>query len=298
LSDAVAGGVVTGCALPYAFVAGAFTVAPSHAGLTGLGAPSLLLGSAVLLVFSVIGLTAVAATARVFVAGLGAGVAGLLAAALSLAGMSAEGAAAVTLTVTIGALPAYPSISVWLGRIPVPALPSRPEEILSDREMPRRNDVFAAVARATEILTGALLATSIVAIGCVGVLIAADRGMDTALALTAAAALLLRGRLFAAPAQRVPLLTAGAAAVAVLLTMLTVRATATHTRLLVLLVVLIVAALVLAAALVYSKRAPSPRIGRLADIVDVLTVMALVPLAFGVAGVFSSIASTSGSVGG
>jgi uncharacterized SAM-binding protein YcdF (DUF218 family) len=79
---------------------------------------------------------------------------------------------------------------------------------------------------------------------------------------------------------------------------LTLRATSTHVRLLLLFAVLVVAALVLAAALVYSKRAPSPRIGRLADVADVLAVMALVPLACGVAGAFHAIAGLFSSVGG
>jgi hypothetical protein len=56
--------------------------------------------------------------------------------------------------------------------------------------------------------------------------------------------------------------------------------------------------LVLASALVYSKRAPSPRVGRLADIADVLAVMALVPLACAAAGAFHAIAGLFASVGG
>src|SRR5215467_8633397 len=115
LSDAAAGGVVASCALPYAFAGGLFAVAPAHAPLTAVGAPSMLLGSAALIAFGVIGFTAVAATLRVFVAGAGAGVAGLVGALLCLAGMSAGGAAAVVLTVAIGVPPGYPSVAIWPG---------------------------------------------------------------------------------------------------------------------------------------------------------------------------------------
>jgi type VII secretion integral membrane protein EccD len=298
LSDATAGGVAASCALPYAWVGGILAVAPKNAPLLHLGGPSLLLGSAALIVFSVVGLTAVAATLRIFVAGVAAGIAGLLGAVLSLAGMSASGAVAVTLAVAIGALPGYPALSVWLGRVPVPVLPSRPEEILADRPMPRRDDVFSAVARANDLLTGALLGTAVIGVSCAGVLVTSRSVVSSVLAVTAAIALLLRGRLFAAPHQRLPLLVGGAAVLGLLLITLTLRASATHTRLLLLLATLIAAALVLAAGLIYSKRAPSPRIGRLADIVDVLAVMALVPLACGVAGVFHSIAGLFSSVGG
>ena len=298
LSDAGAGGVVASCALPYAFAGGLFAVAPAHASLTGLGAPSMLLGSAALVVFGVVGFTAVAATLRVFVAGTGAGVAGVFGAVLCLAGTSAGGAAAIVLTVAIGVLPAYPPVAIWLGRVPVPSLPSRPEEILADRTMPRRDDVFAAVARANELLTGALLATAVIGVCCAGALATSGRGVDRALAVVAAVALLLRGRLFAAPHQRLPLLIAGAAVLALLLVSLTLQAGSTRVRLVLLVAVLVVAALVLAAALVYSKRAPSPRVGRLADVADVLAVMALVPLACGAAGAFRAIADLFSSVGG
>ncbi len=298
LSDAVAGGVVTSCALPYAVAGGAFAVAPSGVSLIHLGAPSVLLGSAALVVFGAIGFTAVAATLRVFVGAVGAGVAGLLGALLSLIGLSATGAVAIVLTIAIGALPGYPAIAVWLGRVPVPTLPSRPEEILEDRPKPRRDDVFAAVARANELLSGALLATAVVSACCATALVASHGGVEAVLAVVAAVALLLRGRLFAAPHQRIPLLAGGATMLGVLIIASTLRAGSTHIRLLLLVGVLVLAALVLVAGLGYSRRAPSPRIGRLADVVDVLAVMALVPLACGTAGAFHAIAGLFASVGG
>src|SRR5260370_1402672 len=82
--------------------------APAGTTLTRLGAPNLLLASAALTVFGVIGYAGVAAGLRVFVAGIGTGVAGLLGAVLCFAGMAPTGAAAVTLTVAIGMLPGYP----------------------------------------------------------------------------------------------------------------------------------------------------------------------------------------------
>jgi type VII secretion integral membrane protein EccD len=296
-SDASAGGVVAGCALPYAFVGGLLAVAPAGTSIAHLGAPSLMVGSAALIVFGVVGFAAVAAQLRVFVAGIGAGVAGLLGALLSFAGMSGTGATAVTLTVAIGMLPGYPLVATWLGRMPVPVLPARAEEILEDRPMPRRDDVFAAVARTYELLTGALLGAAVVSVCCAGALAATGRTADELLAITAAVALLLRGRLFAAPPQRVPLLVGGTAVLIAMAAAVTLRTSSTGVRLTVLLAVLVAAGLVLLAGLVYSKRSPSPRIGRLADIVDVLAIMALVPFACAVAGVFHAISGLFASVG-
>jgi type VII secretion integral membrane protein EccD len=294
LSDAAAGGVVGACALPYAFAAGAFAVAPR----TAVGAPGVLFGSAAMLVVAVIGLVGVAAGARVFVAGAGAALAGVIGAALSLAGMSAAGAVAVVVTVAIGALPGYPAISIWLGRVPVPVMPGRPEEILQERAMPGRDDVFSAVARANELLTGAVIATALVAAVGGAVLVRSGGRVDATLALTAALALLLRARLFAAPPQRAPLLAGGAAIVGLELVAQMARASTASGRLVACAVTLVVAAVVLTASLVYSRRPPSPRTGRLADVLDVLAVLALVPLACAVAGIFEGISRVFGSVAG
>jgi type VII secretion integral membrane protein EccD len=298
MSDAGAGGVVASCGLPYAFAGGLFAAAPAGADWHDLSAPSLLAGSAALIVFGVLGMTAVAATLRVFVAATGSGVAGLIGALLCLVGMPPDGAIAVVLTLAIGLLPGYPLFAGWLGKLPVPVLPARPEEILTDRPTPSRDGVFAAVARANELLTGMLLAAAAVSLFCASVLAATGHVAGRVLAVTAAAAVLLRGRLFPTPQQRIPLLTSGIAIPVVLMFALGLHADRPAVWLVVLLVFAAIAGLVLAAGLVYSKRPPSPRVGRLADIVDVLAIMALVPLACAVAGVFHSIQGLFASVGG
>jgi type VII secretion integral membrane protein EccD len=298
-ADGAAGAVVAAAGLPYALLGGALLAAPGGAGPARLGAPSLLLGSAALLVLSVVGYTAVAAAQRLFTAGLALALAGLLAALLRLAGLSAAGAAAVTLTTVLGLLPGYPLIASWLGRLPVPELPDRPERILEDRPVPDRADVFAAVARATEILTGLLLAAAVASACAVAFVLAVDRTPSGALlASAAAAALLLRARLFPTPQQRVPLLASGVGCLALLTLGFAVATRPGGGRLWVLLLVLLAAAAVLAAGLVYSRRVPSPYLGRAADIADVLAIMALIPLACAVVGVFGAVQGLFASMGG
>ncbi|GAB3160487.1 type VII secretion integral membrane protein EccD [Micromonospora sonneratiae] len=298
-SDAGAGAVVAACGLPYAFAGGALLAAPDGVGVTELGVSSLLLGSAALLVFSVVGYTGVAAVQRLFMAGLTTGVTGLLAALLCLAGLSPAGTAAVSLTIAIGLLPSYPLVASWLGRLPVPELPNRPEEILKDRPVPKRSDVFSAVARATELLSGMLLSTAIISAVAIAFLLTMDFStLARILAASGAVALLLRARLFAIPQQRVPLLVSGALGLAVLVVSAVLNVGSGAPRLLLLALLLIMVATVLAAGLVYSRRAPSPYLGRAADIIDVVAIMALIPLACGVAGVFSAIQGMFASVGG
>ncbi|AEH08871.1 MULTISPECIES: type VII secretion integral membrane protein EccD [Protofrankia] len=298
-ADATAGAAAAASGLPYALLGGALIATPADVTLTHLGAPSLLLGSAALLVFSVAGYTGVAALQSLFTAGLAAGIAGLLAALSCLAGMSAAGAAAVTLTVAIGMLSGYPLIASWIGRLPAPELPDRPEGILEDRPVPRRTDVFASVARAHELLSGMLLATALVSVAAMAFLLAVDRTVTSALLIVSGAcALLLRGRLFRTLRQRIPLLVSGTAGLGLLLFSADLETDRGGSRLLYVLVLMVAAAAVFGAALLFSRRRPSPYLGRIADIADVLAIMALIPLTCAVMGMFGSIQGLFASAGG
>jgi type VII secretion integral membrane protein EccD len=296
--DATAGAVVAATGLPYGFAGGALLAGPNDTPLTQLGLPSLLLGSAVLLVLSIVGYTGVAAAQQLFTAGLVAGLAGLLAAFLQLTGVSPAGAAAVTLTAVIALLPGYPLFASWLGKLPRPELPDRPEGILADRPVPRRADVFTAVARSTELLTGMLLAAAVVSTATSAFLVAGGSTAGHWLTFAAAAALLLRARLFPTPKQRIPLLVGGLAGLALLAFGAAMRVEATGDRLPYLFAIVAVAVIALAAGQIYSRRSPSPYIGRFADIADVLAIMALLPLAGAVSGVYDAIRNLFASIGG
>ncbi len=294
--DAAAGAVVAAAGLPYAFSGGAWLLTPADAGFSDIGAAGLLLGSAVLLAVSVLGHTGVAGLPRLFTAGIAAALTGLLAALLDLAGISAAGSAAVALTVAIGMLPSYPIVASWIGRLPFPELPNRAEDILKDKAMPRRADVFAAVARASEVLTGLLLAAALTSTVAIGYLMATERTTAGVwLVVAAVAALLLRARLLPTPQQRVPLLVAGLAVLALGAVLASGSATA---GLMLLAGASVVAGVALAAGLVFSRRAPTPYLGRAADILDVLAIMALIPLACAVIGIFESIRGMFASIGG
>ncbi|MGH3683334.1 MAG: type VII secretion integral membrane protein EccD, partial [Natronosporangium sp.] len=233
-----------------------------------------------------------------FTAGLAAGLAGLLAAALQLAGMPAAGAAAATLTTVIALLPGYPLFASWLGRLPRPELPDRPEEILADRPVPRRADVFAAVARSTELLTGMLLAAAVTGVAASAFLVASGSGAAAWLTFAAAAALLLRARLFPTAQQRVPLLLGGLAGLALLGFGAALRMDSAGDRLPFLFAIVAAAGIAFAAGLSYSRRSPSPYVGRIADIADVLAIMALIPLAGAIIGVYDAIRGLFASIGG
>src|SRR5207244_1256515 len=88
----------------------------------------------------------------------------------------------------------------------------------------------------------------------------------------AAVALLLRGRLFPTRVQRVPMLVSGLLGLVLLAFGLVLRTSAGPLRLLPLLLLAVASAMVLTSGLLYSRRAPSPYVGRFADIFDVLAI--------------------------
>ncbi|PWK49610.1 type VII secretion integral membrane protein EccD [Actinoplanes xinjiangensis] len=295
--DASAGGVVAASGLPYAFFGGAWLLTEPGGGFLDVGAAGLVLGSSALLVISVLGHAGVAGPTRFFVAGMAAALTGLLAATLALAGVSADGAAAVALTTVIGLLPAYPVLAGGIGRLPFPDLPNRAEEILQDQQMPRRADVFAAVVRASEVLTGFILSAAVCSIAAMTWLALSGPGTAAVLLMIAAiVALLLRARLLPTPQQRVPLLTAGLLGLAGLGVGPVVTGAVSGVVLVVLAAV--VTAVALPSALIYSRKAPSPYLGRAGDILDIIAIMALIPLACAVAGVFDGIRGLFASIGG
>jgi heme A synthase len=125
------------------------------------------------------------------------------------------------------------------------------------------------------------------------VLVLGDDVTASVLVALVAFASLLRARLFPAVRQRLSLLVTGLVGVAALGIGSTQLAPAVQVAVVVP-VLVAAAALVISAGLVYSTRAPSPYLGRVADILDVLFVIAVVPVACGVLGLYGAIRGING----
>ncbi|TQS43813.1 type VII secretion integral membrane protein EccD [Cryptosporangium phraense] len=292
LSDSVAGAVVAGVGLPYAFVGGAVVLASSTRVLT-FGAGHVLVGSVSMVFVAVVGYLAVSDAGFVFVGGIVAGLLGLLGGVLPYAGASSVGAAAVVVGLALLIVPTLPLIAMRLGRVPLPTLPRSTDELMTETVLPARRVVYAAVARSDDVLTGALLGVSVgLGLGSL-VLLRASDVTATVLVVVVAAAVLLRARLLATIRQRVPLLVAGlvgltAVAFAPAFGGAAMRLTVVTP------VLVVVAALVLAGGLAYSRRPPSPYLGRISDLLDVLLVLAVVPLVCGVLGLYGYVRGLGG----
>ncbi|MFJ1541753.1 type VII secretion integral membrane protein EccD [Micromonospora chalcea] len=285
--DGAVGATLGGYALPWAATAGALAVASGDPvgpipGLRWVGAPELLVGSVALLLVAVLGLLGVASRSRVFVAGVTVGVAGV-ASALGGLLLDPAGTAAVLLAVLVFALGGLPLLAIRVGKLPLPplTLPSP----AGTRDLPDRGRVHAAVARAEEVLTGMLLGHALLAVGAVAVLVSAGRTAGLLLAAVAAGVLLLRSRLFVAVRHRVPAVVAGLAGYALLGAVLAERAGPAG-RFALAVGGLALALVAVTAGATYARRPVSPYLGRLADLTDTALVVAVVPVACAVLGLY------------
>jgi type VII secretion integral membrane protein EccD len=286
LADAAAGADVAAAAMPFAFLGGLLLFADES--LLDIGAPHLLTGSALVVAAGLAGHLATGEHGRLFVAGMAVGAFGVIGAALPLMFSIFEGPGSAALVVSLLLLfsPLLPTIAMRVGRIPLPDLPRTPEDLVADTPQPDRRSVDVATARADEVLTGGLLGVALVSVVCLTILASSERVTAIVLAVTVSVAFLLRARFHIGVRHRVPLLVAGAAGLALVGGALGISGGADRV-LLTLPVVAAVALIALAAGLTYRRRPPSPRLGRFADIFDVLLTLAVVPLAADVFGLYA-----------
>jgi type VII secretion integral membrane protein EccD len=283
--DGVAGSAAAGFALPYAAAAGAL--------LVPAGPGQVLVGSGALAFASVVGAVAVGYGLRVFVAGGTLAVLGLIGALLGLA-MGPSSAASIVVVVLVAGIGLAPVLAVRLGKLPLPIVTAAPEILAAERR-PDRPAVFEAVARADEILVGTLL--GVAAGGLIGVAVLAGSGGAAALVLSglASVALLMRSRLFPSLAARLPLLVGGLVGLAITGWSALAAAGPTARLLGVVLAGAAVVALLATAATAHRRRpGSSPYLGRAADILDIVSVVALAPVACAVLNLYALVRGLGG----
>jgi type VII secretion integral membrane protein EccD len=245
----------------------------------------------------------VAATLRIFTAGVTVGLLGAVTALVSMV-TSAAGAAAVLLSILVCGIGVLPLLAIRMGKMPTPpvTLPTggdaesftsgQPGGLDAARERPERATVFAAVARTEELLTGMLIGHAVLATGAYIVLATSNGLAARILTAISAAALLLRSRLFVTLRQRVPLVSAGLVGVGSL--GVSVLRGADATGLLgVSLVGVVLALITVVAGATWSRRPPSPYLGRAADLLDTLVVVSVIPVACAVVGLYSAVSTIS-----
>lgn len=287
LADSRSGAVFAAAGCVYAAAGGLVVSSPVGSPVLSVDTVDLTIGAASAVLVSFGAHLGVAHALRVFVAGVTVGLAGLLAGGLGFLGLAADACAAVVVTVAAAAVAAFPLVAMKLGGIPIPALPQGPEDLLRDDPPPEQGVVRSAVARSDELLTG-LIGGAAVAVVVGEVVLARDGGIASPLlAAVVAAALALRARLFPTIRHRLPLLGTGVAGGLCLSLLLLGWTGRTVGLVAVVAALIVVAGLIGAAGLTYSRRPMSPYAGRIADIVEILLVIAVVPIAGVITGIYA-----------
>jgi type VII secretion integral membrane protein EccD len=282
--DSTVGAVLAAYGIPFAFAGGLLLGGgPWHP-------ESILVGCAATLLASVFAAVGVAHGLRLFAGGAAAGVLGALGALVGMLSTPA-GAAAVLLALLVTGIAGVPLLAIRLGKLPMPVMTLPGDLTTSGRGLaeiearPERSKVFAAVARTDELLTGMLLGVAICAAAGSYVLARSDDVSGWILIGVASAALLLRARIFVTVRQRLPMLLAGLAGLA----MLGVVAVQPGGAVAGVVAAVLLTAVALMTALTgtrYAAGPPSPYLGRAADLLDALCVVSVVPLAVAVLGLY------------
>lgn len=295
VGDSGAGVAIGACAVVYAGVGGLLLMAGDRH-LTELGAPQYLVGAGALLLAASLAAVGVVRGAPAFLA-LAAGAALLTAAAsiCQLFGVDAAAAVAVVVCLALVTLPMLPMLAYRMARLPIPSLPSGADELKAESETVDRARVLAGAERVHGSLTGAL---GTVAVVCgVGSVVLALTGDRAALAMATVVSLLnlSRSRPFLTRSHRVPMLASG---VVGLIAAGVSAFNATDSDLSRLALLLGATALTALISFVFAVsgagRKASPIAGRALDVVETLLVLAVVPLAAWVCGLFHWIRAIHG----
>ena len=283
--DSRAGAVLGLAAVPYAFLAGLLGPARS-ATLTHLGAVHLLSAFAAVTLTAVV---AAAASAEVplFFGLTCAGLLGVLGSWIGFAfGIGYDGAAAVIVVPTLALTPLIPAVCFRMARMTLPQVPRHADDLRRDVLTVDGAEVFDRTAAADRFVTGAVSGIGLVAAGAEAGLAFARSWLGLVTCAVLACALLLRSRLFRGLAQRLWLLLPGYGGLVLLTAGAAGGSTQARHLALALGPLLAGAALAIGVGLWLPAHRPSPFWGRMADIADTMLIVALFPLALGVAGVF------------
>ncbi|NJP98231.1 type VII secretion integral membrane protein EccD [Nonomuraea sp. FMUSA5-5] len=293
VGDSSAGALIGYAALPYAFLAGLYGLL-SGSTLAGIGAPHLLAALTCTALVATLGGTMVAGGVAGFLGTAIATVVGAVAAAVVMVfGVPAAGAAAMAVTLLISLSPLIPSLSFKIARVPLPTLPTNAEELRADNQRLDSEAVLARTAQASRYATGMVTGIALTALGALVYLVTAATWMAIAMAVVLSLVMLLRARVFHGVGQRLWLLGVGLAGLVGVAVALSVGA-GTVAAAAVVMGLLWVAMLVVGLGLWLPSGKLSPFWGRAGEIVDVILLIALFPLALGVLDVYTWIRGLAG----
>jgi ESX secretion system protein EccD len=293
VGDTGAGAVTAAVALPFAFAGGGLGFAGDQ-GLLDLGAAQLLGASAALLLAAVVGLLGVVDRTAVFVGAATVGALGVLGGWLTtLDSLDGHEAAALIAGLGLAFSPVLAPLSIRLARVPMPVLPRVAADLLRDDPQPARGAVYAAVVRADGLLTGMVAGLSLVVVPCQVLLLTSGSTAGLILVAVLTAGFLLRARLYPIVRQRAPMLVSGLSG-AVCLALGPLMADQDELLSTAGPVLLVTGGLAAVLGIVHSTRGTGPYLGRYAEILEMVTVLAIVPVMCSVLGLYGYLRGLGG----
>ncbi|MEU6996976.1 type VII secretion integral membrane protein EccD [Nonomuraea sp. NPDC046570] len=293
VGDSSAGALIGYAALPYAFLAGLFAPAGENS-MAGLGSPHLLSALACTALIATIGGTAIAGGVPGFLGTAIASVAGAVAAAVVMVfGVPAAGTAAVTVTILMALSPLVPTLSFRMARVPLPSLPVNADELRRDTQQVDSAAVLERTGQARRLSTGMVTGIALTGLGALLFLVAEEGWTAVAMTVTLSLTFILRARVFHGLGQRLWLLVTGLAGLVALAVVHSVGAGMVAV-VAVVIGLLWLAMILLGLGMWLPTGQPSPFWGRAGDILDIMLVVALFPLALGVLDVYSWVRGLSG----
>jgi type VII secretion integral membrane protein EccD len=213
---------------------------------------------------------------------------------LLFGGLEPAGVAASAVVVVLAFSALIPSLSFRFARVPLPPIPTSAEDLRSEATVIDGKSLLRRAGAADRFATGLVAGIALVAAGALLFLAFTPGKAAPIMAAVVCLSLLLRARIFRGRSQRSWMLVVGLGGLALLDVGLSLRGTPAQTLTLVLPLVLAAAAIALTMAMWLPAHRPTPFWGRAGDIIDMIAIIALVPLALAVLHVYGKVRGLSG----
>ncbi|WP_245627880.1 type VII secretion integral membrane protein EccD [Actinomadura oligospora] len=294
IGDAGAGATLGYGALPYAFLGG--LLAPARpVSLFSLGSLHLLAGLGAVTFVAVVAAFAITEGLPTF---LGVGFTSLLgvvaAGCVQGFGWSADGVAACVAAACLALTASIPSLAFRLARLPLPPVPENAEELRSAAQTFDGPSLLRRTRDADRFATGLVAGVGLACLSA-QLLVVPERGwLPTTMSACLSVVLLLRARVFHGRGQRFWMLGSGLAGLALLALRVALTEPPRSVVLLMLVPLLLGVALMMTMALRLPVNKPSPFWGRAGDILDMVLIVSLFPLAFGLLNLYAWLRGLAG----
>jgi type VII secretion integral membrane protein EccD len=293
LGDSGAGAVLGYSALPYAFLGG--LLAPARpVPLLHLGTPHLAAAFAAVTLAAVVSAFAIHDGLPTFLGIAFVALLGLVSAALVQGlGLPPAGMVALDASLCLAVTALIPSLAFRLARLPLPPVPENAEELRSAQTFDGPT-LLRRTREADRFATGLVSAVGLAGVAAQLSLLTTHGWLPVTMSLCLSLVLLLRARVFHGRSQRLWMLLSGLAGLAILALHQAARATPALTLVTVVLPAVLAVAVMTAMALRLPVRKPSPFWGRAGDIVDIVLIISLLPLALGLLNLYSWLRGLAG----